>query len=111
MTYDREQLRTMAQTVLADLAAGGQRGMQLVLRIDAEALRQDLQLLAQAAERSIEVRERLLELGDLAAQFGCVHTDDGAAAAGELRIRLEPTDGLRALLTAVRTGDVDGLPV
>jgi hypothetical protein len=33
MKYDPEQMRSMAQTVLADLGAGGARGMQLVLAL------------------------------------------------------------------------------
>ena len=80
----------------------------LHIGLDADQLCADLALLAKAAERSERLFERVLDLGDLAAQFRCVQVESGLAVpAGELRFVLECTDGLAALLSAVRAGDFD----
>ena len=76
--------------------------------LDTGQVAADLALLAQAGERSPEVRQALFDLGDLSAQFRCVQVEGGpAVSAGELRFVLECTDGLAALLSAVRAGDFD----
>lgn len=78
--------------------------------VDTVELQADLGLLAQAAELSGEVRQLLLDAGDLAAQVRCVNINPAfAASAGELRVRLEFSDGLAQLVAAVRAGDFNGL--
>lgn len=86
------------------------RSMSLVLVADTQQLQADLALLAQAAELSSEVRQRLLDLGDLSSQVRCVDVHSSVAPlAGELRVRLELGDGLAELLAAVRAGYFDAL--
>lgn len=75
------------------------------LSVDSSALQADIELLAQAAERLPEVRELLLDAGDLAAQVRCVHLGDALAGrADEFRVRLEFSERLAELVAAVRTG-------
>ena len=82
----------------------------VVLRVDAAQMEADLALLAQAADLSGEVRQRLVNLGDLAAQVRCVNLDSALAApAGEVWVRLEFADGLSQLVAAVRAGDFNRL--
>ncbi len=82
------------------------------IRLDTDQLTADLALLAQAAELSGEVRQLLLDTGDLAAQVRCVHIEGPlAGAAGQAAFRLELADRLAQLVAAVRAGDVDGLRV
>lgn len=77
----------------------------LHLHASVETLPADLALLAEAAQRSPQVRQRLFDLLDSGAQLVRVHTEDlPASAAGDLRIRFELSDGVRALLPAVRAG-------
>lgn len=82
------------------------------LSCDTSGLRADLALLAQAAERSLEVRQRLLDLGDLSAHIRCVDLKPHLAlAACQVRIRLEFSDRVAALVAALRAGDGNGLAV
>ncbi len=79
----------------------------VVIDIDAAAALADLDLLAQAAERSLELRQLLLDLGDLGAHFRFVHVEHSAAKpATQLRYRLELSDRLAELVRAVRAGSV-----
>ena len=72
----------------------------------------DLQLLAQAAKRSLQVRERLLDFLNTGAQLVCIDSEGlTAGPAGELRIAFELSDGLRGLAAAVRAGEFDDLAV
>ena len=85
-----------------------------VLRISlaAGSLVADLRLLAQAAKRSLEVRERLLHFVDLGTELVRVHPE-AVPAAGALQcgVHLDLCDGLRELAAAIRAGQFDGLPV
>ncbi len=85
---------------------------RISIAADAALLCADLELLADAANRSLQVRQRLLDFLDSGAEFVRV---DGealpAGPAGELRIRFELADGLRSLVVAVRAGQFDGLAV
>jgi hypothetical protein len=82
--------------------------LSIRLMLDSTQAQADLDLLAQAAERSAELRQLLIDFGDLSAQLRCVQVEDAAAvSAGELRLRLECADGLAALLAAVRAGEFD----
>lgn len=84
----------------------------LVLDVQAEGLHAQLSLLAQAAECSPQVCQRLLHLGNLGSEL--IRFDAEAlptAGAAQCRIRLDLSDGLRELALAVRAGQVDGLPV
>ncbi len=76
----------------------------------AETLQSEMNLLANLAERSTEVRQRLLDLGNLSGHFRCVDADRPAAApVHEIRIRLEYSDALGNLVAAARAGDFDEL--
>lgn len=74
-------------------------------------LLRDLSALAQAAELFPQVRQAIVDLGDLATHVRCVHVDDLAASADQLRVQLELSDALAQLVAAARAGDVDGLRV
>lgn len=85
---------------------------RLSIACDAAPLLADLDLLAQAAERSAQVCQRLLDLLDGGADLVCIRDEVlTAGPAGELRIEFEFADGLRDLLAAVRAGEFDGFVV
>ncbi len=89
----------------ADERPGGQ-----CIRIvgNSGALCADLELLAQAAKGSLQIRQFLLDFVDAGAQFVGVDREVFAApAAGELGVQFELADGLRGLVAAVRAGHVD----
>lgn len=76
------------------------------------ALVEDLALLAQAAETSLELRQRLLGLSQLGVELVCLHSEGLAApAADKVGVRFELADGLRCLAAAVRAGDFDAVAV
>ena len=83
---------------------------RLSVACDVARLCADLELLAQAAERSLQIRERLLDLLDGCAQLVRVHAEGlPAGRADEFRIQFQLADGLRDLAAAVRAGEFDGL--
>lgn len=93
----------------ADELPGGQC---LRLASNSSVLCADLELLAQAADGSIEVRQRLLDFLDSGAEFVRVDRKAlSACPAGQLRVEFELADGLRLLVLAVRAGEFDGLAV
>jgi hypothetical protein len=84
----------------------------IFLAADCDQALKDVQLLAQAAKCSLQVRQRLLELCDLLPELICLHAEGfPAGAAGEVRIRFDLPDGFRELARAVRAGQFDGLSV
>lgn len=84
----------------------------LTLACDASQLLADMELLSQAAQRSLQVRQRLLDLGDFGPELVRVDIDrSGATGAGELRIRLESANAFLELAAAVRAGQFDDLVV
>ena len=71
---------------------------------------QALQLLAQAAQRSLELRNRLLGLVDLFEEFRFVEVEGlPAAAADGPVLRLELGQRLADLVAAVRAGQFDAV--
>lgn len=95
----------------------------LRIRADASPVLDDLALLAWAVELSPMFRQRLVELlpvggqgqvdpGQLGSELVRINQDiPFAAAAGELRIRLESGNALAELARAVRAGEFDDLVV
>lgn len=82
------------------------------LKCDSRQTQADIRLLAQAAQRSLQVRKRLLDLVDFVPELVRFDTDHSlATAACELRVRLELSDALLELVTAIRTCQFDGLVV
>jgi len=80
----------------------------LTVRCDTRQLLADIELLAEFSERSLEVQKRLLDLGDFCAHMRCVDADPAfAPGAGQLGIRLEFSNGLADLVSAVRAGQFD----
>lgn len=80
----------------------------VVIQLDASQALADLGLLSDAAQRSQELRQILLDLGDLGAHLRFVYL--GLAAeetAPQIRQRLELSDRLAELVRAVRAGDFD----
>lgn len=76
------------------------------------ALVEDLELLAQAAETSLELRQRLLGFAQLGIDFVRIRPERlSAPAADKVGVQLELADGLRCLAAAVRAGDFDGVAV
>lgn len=81
----------------------------LSVSLDADRFSADLRLLAEAAKTSQRLLDLLLDLGDLSGQFRFVDAEPlPAVAAGQVRFRLEATDRLAVLLSAVRAGEFDG---
>jgi hypothetical protein len=91
-------------------------GLRVCLMFDGSEVAAAFDLFAQAAERSPELVVRLVDLGvrdavfsgDLGACLRSVQLEpDPAAPANEVRFRLELSDGVAALLAAVRAGEFD----
>jgi len=75
---------------------------------NADQVADDLALLSKAAEASPQVRQLLLDLGDLGPHLRCVHRKDlSAVPAGEFVYDLEFSDALAAALCAARAWNVD----
>jgi hypothetical protein len=71
-----------------------------------------LSLLAEAVEAPLEVRYSLLNLFESGEQIFTIKSNDFVAAvASEVIVRLDPSDRLASLVTALRTGDVDALRI
>lgn len=84
----------------------------LTMTCEASGVLADLALLERAADLSLQVRQRLVDLFGGGLQLLRVHVERGAAVpAGELRTHFELADPLRELALAVRAGDFDGLVV
>jgi len=86
----------------------------ITLRVDGAALEQvvqDIHFHADSAspETFGQVTDLLFGVGDLGPELACVKVDADTTRAGEVVIRLEPTDRLCMALAALRAGDVDGL--
>jgi len=58
-----------------------------------------------------ELAECTLNLLDLSVEVRCVQVDDGSAGAGELLVRLDPSDRFGRVTAAITAGDLDGLLV
>ena len=75
-----------------------------------EKLQADLQLLAQAAQRSLEVRHALVECFGIGIEASGIYIQCSAAsAANELWIETKLCDRLAGFVAAFRAGDVDAL--
>lgn len=86
--------------------------LTLTIHAYATSMLADLALLERAADLSLQVRQRLLDLFGGGLELLRIHVESGGAVpAGELRTRLELADSLAQLAAAVRAGDVDGLVV
>ena len=88
------------------------RGMTLRIDCDAAPLIAALEaasaLLAEASEAVLKSLEGLFGPDDASQQMATVQVDRAASAgAGELVVRLDPSDGLRRLLAAAGARDVD----
>lgn len=84
--------------------------LYVTLAVDAQQAIADLELLAQAAQRSLQVRQRLLDFLELSGESGCIHCEwDRARAADDCRVRFYLADPLAELVAAVRAGDFDVL--
>lgn len=78
------------------------------LRLDATQCLADLQLLADTAKRSKQLCRRLIDFGDIRSEFACVQAEPSfAAGAGELWVRLQFSNRLAELVSAVRAGHFD----
>lgn len=79
---------------------------------DDSAVLADLALLERAANLSLQVRNRLVDLFQSGLELLWIDVEPlPAVPAGEVRIRLQLCDPLRELLAAVRAGNVDGVVV
>lgn len=84
--------------------------LQVSLSVDAQQLVSDLRLLAESVQRSAQVLERFLGLGDLALGLCRVDADlVPAGTADQVEFRLELPQGHADLVRAVRAGDFDAL--
>ena len=77
---------------------------------DASAVLADLALLEDAAGRSLDVRNRLVDLLHQSPDMVCVDRDsDLARAAGDCVIRFQLAKPFLELVTALRAGQIGGL--
>ncbi len=92
----------------ADLLADELPGIcTLAIQLDASQALADLDLLSQAAQRSQELRQTLLDLGEPGEHLRFVYLGLAAAEpAPQIRQRLELSDRLAELVRAVRAGSV-----
>lgn len=75
-----------------------------------EKLQADLQLLAQAAQRSLEIRNALVEcFGTGVETSGVDIQSSSASTANELWVEAKLCDRLAGFVVALRAGDVDAL--
>ena len=80
------------------------------IHVDADEAVQALELLSKAAERSLELRNRLLGLVELFEEFRFVEVEGLPAAASDGPVlRLELGQRLADLLAAVRAGQFDAV--
>ena len=78
----------------------------LELVADTDGLLADIELLTDAADRSLEVRNRLLRLGQPSLETFSPHLDAlPTAGAFECRVGFQLPDAFRELARAVRAGD------
>lgn len=75
-----------------------------------EALQADLQLLAQATQRSLEIRQALVECFCAGVETSGVYIQSSpTSTANELWIEAKLCDRLAGFVAALRAGDVDAL--
>lgn len=87
-------------------------GLTLTIELDSSAVVADLALLQRAAERSVDVRKRLLDLLDLAPQLVCIDRQAAPASPADQHwVRLQMAKPFAVLLAAVRAGHFGDLVV
>jgi len=90
-----------------DQRGDGAASASIAIDVDVSSVEADLALLAQAADASGEVRQRLLCLLDAGVKLVRVDTEALVApGARELTYRAQLSDGLADLVAAVRAGNV-----
>jgi len=62
-------------------------------------------------DRLAEVSQHLFSILDLRREIACVNANDGSTGASKILIRLEPSDRLRRISSAILAGDIDALVV
>lgn len=99
MMVGEVQRYAQAQGVAEIAEVSPQVAIKLVMDVeeDSAQIQDQLKSLSEAAERSVEVREGLLDLLHAGGQVFAINSDDKPAAAGELRVRLQLSDRLRVL--------------
>lgn len=80
---------------------------QIRLIADTEPFDSCLASLKHFLDISLEVRERLIGLGNSLAKTRSINVVDGATSTCEVRVFLEPSDGLAQILAACLAGDID----
>lgn len=84
--------------------------MRLTMRCNAAPLLGALDSLAELAERSPQIVQGFLDRVGDTSQLARFDLDlRPAAATGDCRVALEPTDLLREFLLAARAGEIDGV--
>jgi len=59
----------------------------------------------------LEIIKRIFDLLDFSKEVRTVNIDDSSTSTSELSVRLEPSDRLRRIFSAILAGDVDALTV
>ncbi|WP_164963969.1 hypothetical protein [Rubrivivax sp. JA1026] len=86
---------------------GGMTTLSVQLSLDTSPFEACLSALADAADGSLEIRQRLRALCDSGVQLAVINPEGlPAGAAGAIRYRLEPAECLAEVLAAVRAGSV-----
>lgn len=93
------------EMVLDPATAEAMRFQTVTLDADASPLLKELERLSTAQRIPEELREALVRLIDGPSELVSFHVDQRAAGAGQLRIRLEPSDAFRDLVTACLARD------
>jgi hypothetical protein len=80
---------------------------KVTLKLDTTPALALIEKLSALAEASLETRERLLDFIESGAELVSIDPDLLAASgAGEMVVRLEPSEALRGLLSALGAGNV-----
>lgn len=85
------------------------QALTLTLQLDTRAVQAAVSALGDLAKTRAEVVQEFLRTEDSLFDLRQIHADGLSACAGEVRLRLEPTDRLLRFLAACRAGNVDGV--
>ncbi|GEM_PF-6762786 len=79
------------------------------LTTDTSSILSAIASLEHFSQFSLEVGQRLLDLGDALVQTRSIDMGYGSTGTREIRILFEPSDGLAQLLSACLAGELEGL--
>ncbi|MFD2112044.1 hypothetical protein [Thiorhodococcus fuscus] len=107
LALSAEEVPLLAAALLNATAAsaGPPQEVHANLKLDLDA--RPFELFAELLQGALQAREGAVDLPDLPTELVRVESDHGAAAAGELRVTLYPSDALLRFAAAGRAADAD----